>query len=722
MKAFLFLFLTFLNGKVHPYLKSLNLPALAPPSDQKIDLFILTDGNIPPGVKGKRLSGKFPVFHIRATQREIENLSRDERVRFIYLPKFLYPQLDVSSRSAGFTELFEKYPEELEFKGKGVMVGVIDTGIDISHPDFFYKDGSTKIAFLWDQTTEGEPPSGFDYGNECSAYEINRKICEVSGPSSHGTHISGIIISEDEKYKGLAKDCVFVFVKTDYNEVRVIDGIRYIFELAEKFQLPAVVNLSLGGHVGPHDGTSILEETISSMTGNGRLIVASAGNDGNKEIHIGYEVSATTGVILNIPSFFGLGGSAILEVWYEKDDELEFLAGVIEDYTDVITSTGWISPGMELRVKLQMDGIHYGDLFIDTTVTDYPLSGKRYVYIEFSNSKGIKPFVIIQRPSQRDPDGSFIHGWINSITGRFEKVEDVRDVIINGKIEKVYFKSGDNRYTVMAPSTAKNVLSIGSYVSRVSWEYDDGKVYEESLTIGIRSSFSGIGPAINPLTGIKPLITAPGQWVISSMPEGMGAPSYMISPDGLHYALDGTSVSTPHITAGVAILLQKNPYLGPEDLEKIICDSAKRDEFTGNEINEMWGCGKFDISSAYEKVQKIEKEKKPPEFLSARRDGNGIVVETKGLSRVEVRYNSKIWTDMSYAERHFIKDDREISERFFLLLESPDGGVTEVETEINVNGCGCSEGGYGGFLPVFVIYLLFMIKKGGKNDRFWKMG
>jgi subtilisin family serine protease len=717
VKIYPFLFFIFLSHKVDPRLKSILFPSMAPPGSGLIDLFVLTDG-MELDVKGKRISKRFPVFHLRATKGEIESFAGDEHVRFIYLPRFLSPQLDVSSKSSGFTELFEKYPEELEFKGKGVMVGVIDTGIDLFHPDFLYKDGSTKIAFLWDQTIDGNHPSGFDYGNECSADEINRKVCEVSDPSSHGTHVAGIIISEDGIYKGLAKDCVFVFVKTDYNEARVIDGIKYIFGLAEKYGLPAVVNLSLGGHVGPHDGTSILEETITSMTGNGRLVVASAGNDGNREIHIGYNVSVTSGVVLDIPSFFGLGGSAILEVWYGRDDEIEFLIGVLDkSYGEVITSTGWIPPGIELKANLQKDNVHYGDVFVDTTVTDYPFSGKKYVYIEFSNSKGTNPFVIIQRPSQNDRDGGFIHGWMNSVTGRFERTNEVRDVLISGKTEKVSFKSGDSLYTVMVPSTAKNVLSVGSYVSRVSWEYDDGEVYEESLTVGIRSSFSGIGPAINPLNGIKPLITAPGQWVISSMPRGMGAPSYMISPDGLHYALDGTSVSAPHLTAGIAILLQKNPNLGPEEIEGIICNSAKRDEFTGEGINEMWGCGKFDISSAYERVQKVERKKNPPEFVSARRDGEGIVIKTKGLSRVELRYNSKIWTDMSYAERHYIKDGGEISGKIYLLLESPDGGINEVEAEIIENGCGCSEGGNGGFLPFLMIYLLFFIKKGGKR---WK--
>jgi len=710
--SFLFLFL---SEKVDPRLKSILNSSMAPPASAVMDIFVVLDqwGG---GVKGKKISESIPVVHVRATKGEIENLSRDEHVRFIYLTRFLNPQLDVSSKSAGFTELFERYPQELEFKGKGVMVGVLDTGIDLYHPDFFYRDGSTKIAFLWDQTVEGNHPLGFDYGTECSAYEINRKICELSDPSSHGTHVSGIIISGNEIYKGLAGDCVFVFVKTDYNEARVIDGIRYIFGLAERYGLPAVVNLSLGGHVGPHDGTSILEQTITSMAGNGRIIVASAGNDGNKEIHIGYAVSATSGVILNIPAFFLLGGSAVLEMWYGGEDELELLIGVIdEEYSEVITSTGWIPPGRELRTKLQKDEVYYGDLFLDTTVTNYPLSGKKYVYVEFSNSKGIKPFVILQRPSQNDRDGSFVHGWMNSITGKFERINEIREVLIGGEAQRVSFKSGDNLYTVMVPSTAKSVLSVGSYVSRVSWEYDDGKVYEENLTVGERSSFSGIGPAINPSNGIKPLITAPGQWVISSMPRGMGAPSYRISPDGLHYALDGTSVSTPHLTAGVSILLQKNPNLGPEEIEKAICDSAKKDGFTGNDINEKWGCGKFDIFSAYEKIQKFEREKKPPEFISVKRESDGIVITTKGLSRVEVRYNSKIWTDMSYAERHYIKDGGEIFGKISLLLESPDGGVKEVEVEIGTEGCGCSEGGYGGVLPVFIIYLLFLMKKGGKR-------
>ncbi len=708
MKIFLFLFFTFVSGNLDPALKSMRIPALSPPADLRFDIFVLTDGSNLQLVRGKKISQKFPVFYARATPDEIESLSKNEHIKFIHLTRFLSPQLDVSSKVSGFTDLLNRYPSLLSGEGRGVIVGAIDTGIDLYHQDFINEDGSTKIAFLWDQTIDKNPPSGFDYGNECSAYEINRKICEVSDPSSHGTHISGIIISENEKYRGLAKDCVFVFVKTDYNEVRVIDGIKYVFGIAEKFNLPAVVNLSLGGHVGPHDGTSILEETITSMTGSGRVIVSSAGNDGGKEIHIGYDVPVTSGVILTVPAFLGLRGNAILEVWYEKDDALEFLVGIIDkNFTEVITSTGWIPPGREMRVNLE----NYGSVFIDTTVTSYPLSGKRYVYVEISNSTGLLPFVILQRHSAEDRDGSVIHGWLNSLMGKFENIDDLREVKINGKVEKVQLRKADNLHTVMVPSTAKNVLSVGSYVSRVSWEYDDGKVYEESLTVGIRSSFSGVGPSLNPSAGIKPLINAPGQWVISSMPKGTGAPSYMIAPDGLHYAIDGTSISAPHLTAGVALLLQKNPYLKPEEIERIICDSAKRDEFTGNEINEMWGCGKFDILTAYEMVEGVEREKKSPEFLFAKRDGSGIILATSGLSRIEISYGGKKWTDMSYSEKHYIEDNGEISGKVYLLLESPDGGKKEVIVSIGVDGCGCSEGGAGGFLPFLYVYFLFFIKK-----------
>lgn len=708
-KICLFL-LAFSSGKIDPALKSLELPSLAPPFDRRVDLFVITDGDTGEGVKGRRISEKFPIFHVKLVKEEAERISELPWVKFVYLTRYLSPQLDVSSKSAGFADLFERYPSLSG--GKGVMVGVIDTGIDIYHPDFLNPDGSTKIAFLWDQTVDGKPPSGFDYGNECSSYEINRKACGASDPSSHGTHISGIIFSEDEIYTGLAKESVFVFVKTDYNEARVIDGIEYIFDLSQRFGLPAVVNLSLGGHVGPHDGTSILEETITSMTGNGKIITASSGNDGNKEIHIGYDVPATSGVVLNIPSFFGLGGSAILEIWYEKGDELEFLAGVIDEtYPEVITSTPWTSLWNEVRITLFAGGVYYGDVFLDTTVTDYPLSGKRYVYIEFSKSSGTKPFVILQRPSKRDPNGSRLNGWLNSLTGRFEKLYGVRDLKLYGKTEKVTFHSGDNLHTVMVPSTAKNVFSVGSYVSRVWWEYDDGKVYQEDLTVGVRSIFSGVGPSLNSWTGIKPLIKAPGQWVISSMPRGMGAPSYMIAPDGLHYALDGTSISTPHLTAGIALLLQKDPYLGPEELGEIICNSAKRDEWTGEEINEMWGCGKMDIVSAYEMVEEVPKEKMAPEFLFAKREGDGIVIATKGLSMVEVHCRSKIWSDMSYSEKHYIEDEGEISGKAVILLESPHGGMKEIEVSIETGGCGCVEGGMGGVLSFLFVYFFFFLNK-----------
>lgn len=705
---FLTIFLVFVNGKIDPLLKSRGSAFFSPPYDARVDLLVLTEGKLPPGFRGRRISEKLPLFHLRLPQNEIYELSLYPEVKYIHLSRFLKPQLDVSAEETGFVKL----EQEGDFvkSGRGVVIGIVDTGLDLYHPDFLHPDGSTKVSFIWDQTSEGNPPEGFDYGYECTAYEINRRTCPFSGDSSsHGTHVSGIIISTHERYRGLAGDCVFVFVKTDYSEVKVLDGVRYIFGIAERFGLPAVVNLSMGAHLGPHDGTSILEETIASLTGSGKIIVAASGNDGGKEIHIGYTLSITSGVLLSVPSFFGLGGSAILEIWYEKGKNLDFLVGLLDMESGVIlSSTPWIRPGEEFRGALKSNGNLHGKVLLDATVTEYPLSGKRYVFIEITDSRGTYPFAILQRPRSY-PGSISLDGWLTSVMAHFENTEGERVVFMDNESVNIHLYKGDALRTVMVPATARNVISAGSYVSRISWEYGDGEIHNENLTVGERSIFSGIGPSLNPEAGIKPLIMAPGQWVISTLPRNASVTSYMITPDGLHYALDGTSISAPHVTAGVALLLQKNPFLEPRQIEGIICESARRDGFTGKDINELWGCGKFDVSSAVKMVGEERVQDDPPEFLYAKREGDGVILASRGLSRIEVLSESGKFTDMSYSELHHIRDGGRIQKEAQVVLESPRGATTAVTLSLSEGGCGCAHKESTGF-PLWVAIFLFLLR------------
>ncbi len=127
-------------------------------------------------------------------------LAEVARLPFIIRIEKSYPlsvQLDKSVPDVGAPQVWDevKDPFGKNVTGAGVIVGFVDTGIDTAHPDFTFPNGTTKILYVWDQTTTGRPPSGFNYGYECTSADIQAKTCPEKDTFGHGTHVAGIAAS-----------------------------------------------------------------------------------------------------------------------------------------------------------------------------------------------------------------------------------------------------------------------------------------------------------------------------------------------------------------------------------------------------------------------------------------------------------------------------------------------------------------------------------------------
>ncbi|MEO0140395.1 MAG: S8 family peptidase [candidate division WOR-3 bacterium] len=213
------------------------------------------------------------------------------------------------------------------FTGKGVVVGMVDSGLDWDHPDFWPSATDTRIMRMWDQTLipEGgeESPPDFGYGVEYDSLDVVSGTPRTIDEMGHGTHVMGIAAGDGSatnglepagRYAGLAPDAYIISVKTTWLDADVVDGVDYIFRRAESLGLPCVVNLSLGSHYGPHDGTGPFEAAIANLTGPGRIVVGAAGNSGNDPLHARVVVSGTDSISFQAPGslyealFFHTGG------------------------------------------------------------------------------------------------------------------------------------------------------------------------------------------------------------------------------------------------------------------------------------------------------------------------------------------------------------------------------------------------------------------------------
>jgi subtilisin family serine protease len=159
------------------------------------------------------------------------------------------------------------------YDGTGVVVGVIDIGFEYGHPSFYASDGTTyRVKRVWDQNaTSGTAPAGYSYGRELATQNDILAAQYSHNNESHGTHVAGIAAgsggntSATAAYRGIAPGADIVLVATTMTSSAILDGINYIRAYAASQQKPCVINMSIGSHVGPHDGTSAFDRACDDL-------------------------------------------------------------------------------------------------------------------------------------------------------------------------------------------------------------------------------------------------------------------------------------------------------------------------------------------------------------------------------------------------------------------------------------------------------------------------
>ena len=261
-----------------------------------------------PGATTVELFNEYGVVTIPDGQ--LETLRALPEVEYIELPKRLYFDLE-RGRSVSCLSSATLPGQNVEgLQGKGVLVGIIDSGIDYSHPDFIRDDGTSRIAFCWDQSgeQEGRAPEGFSIGVEYTAddfdealrmpEESRREIVAVDDRVlGHGTAVAGVAAgngrgSVSRRNRGIATESDLIIVKLAGRDdgfprtTEVMEGLDYVLRKAIRLQQPIAVNLSFGNNYGPHDGQSLFENYISELNGVWKnMIVVAAGNEGNARHH-----------------------------------------------------------------------------------------------------------------------------------------------------------------------------------------------------------------------------------------------------------------------------------------------------------------------------------------------------------------------------------------------------------------------------------------------------
>jgi len=536
-----------------------------------------------------------------------------------YLPA--RPALDVSARVIQANWVHDgQSPLSQAYRGKDVIIGIVDSGIDRSHPGLKNPDGTTRILYIWDQTTSGTKPSFFNYGTEWNSSQINAGSCtETDGPgnSGHGTHVTGIAAGNglpDKTYVGIAPEADIIVVKTDFDFNHIIDAVEYVFRRAGALGKPAVVNLSLATQQGPHDGTTTPEQMLASKVGKGRVIVAAASNEGNINVHVSYSIAnqeRATGFV----AYSNDTHDVDVDIWYSGGNIDVALAGLDENL-NLMGSSAWVSPGNRIANRtFSANGTTYGIYTIDATETNNPFNGLRHVYLEINNSNGSYDFTsdVITWVLKTRGTGT-LHAWVYGNNGEFDA--------FTGTMDGLTFVGGDNHYSVGMPATSNALIAAGSFVTKTRWTSQDGNTYQlnDSPAIGDISPFSSRGPTRD--GRIKPDIVAPGEVIASAMSADanlMATSPQRVLPGEKYLVLQGTSMASPHVAGVVALMLEKDPGLTPPLIKQYLTQAASSDSHTGTLPNNDWGYGKvnaFRVMSLLATDVQNSQEANLPEKLS----------------------------------------------------------------------------------------------------------
>ena len=509
------------------------------------------------GVSVVTLYGGYAI--LEAPVAKLREVAALPQIEYLEVPKRLYFSVNQGKTASCITSLQrgeiparQMVEADLGLNGRGIMVGIIDSGIDLSHPDFRNADGTIRVRWLWDQTaTGGTPPDGYNMGVEYDYEEINRLLSESVRPlpgqdnERHGTPVAGIAAGNgrgsDGRFSGIATESELIVVKLGLpnpdsfpRTSELMQAMNYVVLKAAKESVPIAVNVSIGNNDGSHDGSAITERFFDAVATVGRtVIVVGSGNEGDTSGH-------ASGILENPRR-----GSE------QQTEEIELGVGTFQT---ALSFSLWKNYGDRFEVSLVLpSGQEIGPFSERAPVSKYQIDDAilRVLYGQPSPYRAAQEIYL-----EMVPTADYLVSGVYRIRLRPEKIIDGRYHLWlpgqAGRSVTTRFLQPDPEVTLTIPSTAANVITVSAYDSR-------NETY---------ASFSGRGFTRTEM--IKPDLAAPGVEIVSAQPGG----GYGV--------VTGTSFATPFVTGSAALLMEwgivrgNDPFLYGEKLKAYLIRGARQ--------------------------------------------------------------------------------------------------------------------------------------------------
>lgn len=516
------------------------------------------------------LSGGYAI--VTLAEQDIELLAALSQVEYIEKPKRLYFAVEQGRRESCISAV-QSGVGGLE--GGGVLIAVIDSGVDYFHPDFRKQDGTTRILTLWDQSISGGEksfgriPEGFAQGMEYTKAEIDAALAAGSRQaglmlvpeedlSGHGTEVLGIAAGNGQasgrKYRGVAPQADLIVVKLGTPEAdgfprtaEVMQAVEYVVRKAEELSRPVAVNLSFGNVYGSHLGNTLLETYLDQMANRWKSVfVTGMGNEAATDGHASGHLKENEGA-KSIEFTIGEQETSLaVQLWKNYADAYR-----IEIYDPInrqVGSLGRETGAAQYRFGSTVLLVYYGE--------PAPYQGQQEIFLEWLPAS----------------EGQYLESGIWKIVLTPEKIVDGRyDLwMSDGRARGSYtrFLRPDPGVTLTIPSAASRILAVGAYNSRTNGY----------------AAFSGRGWP-GKTHGVRPDLVAPGVEITTT------------APGGGYRTVTGTSFSVPFVTGSAALLMEwgivrgNDPFLYGEKVRAYLQRGARL--LPGFEVypNEMVGYG-----------------------------------------------------------------------------------------------------------------------------------
>lgn len=530
--------------------KSLELDVGYDPIDREWDLIVKYSGDLERvrelPAKVVEMQNQFAIVTIQESL--IEALADLPQIEYIEKPKRLFFETANGRRVSCIDSVQNTAPY---LWGKGVLVAVIDSGIEYANVDFRKEDGTTRILSLWDQSVEGMPPQGYQLGTEFTEEQINEALRQKTraeqlaivpsiDTSGHGTAVTGIAAgngrgSEAGRQAGAAPESSLIIVKLGSprkegfpRTTELMQGIDYVIRKAQELGMPVAVNLSFGNTYGSHDGTSLLERFIDDISNYWKNVICIGnGNEGGSGGHTAGRITGQEEAVIELAVQENEEALSV-QIWKAYYD--------VMDISIVAPSGTRVGPVQELLGTQRFTVgeteilLYYGE--------PSPFSANQEIYIEFLPkdtyiTSGIWRIILTPR---------------KIISGNYALWLPSENVLNEG----TRFLFPVETRTLTIPATAQRAISVSAY---------------DSLTF-VYADFSGRG-GIEGIPLGKPDLAAPGVNVLAP------------ARDGGYLAFTGTSFATPFVTGGAALLMEwgiirgNDPYLYGEKVKAYLRRGAR---------------------------------------------------------------------------------------------------------------------------------------------------